>query len=68
MRYITDQVKIKFTENPELKAIHDSWLEKAPVMKLVVDKDLTDGAWRVIAVHPPNATGNHVRSIAGQFS
>ena len=39
VRRIADQVKAKFTEDPELGAVHDDWLEPVPSMKLVIDQD-----------------------------
>ncbi|WP_341487854.1 efflux RND transporter permease subunit [Pararhizobium sp. A13] len=39
VRRIADEVKAKFSENPQLGAIHDDWLEPVPAMKLVIDQD-----------------------------
>lgn len=39
VRRIADQVRAKYAENPQLRAIHDDWLEQVPAMKLVVDQD-----------------------------
>src|SRR6185312_3435656 len=39
VRKIADQVKARFSADPQLSAVHDDWLEPVPAMKLVIDQD-----------------------------